>query len=118
MNSENYSLGSSFKEGCETLNESLTKGLHDLEETVRLTPLISVAAAAVVGYLLQFVPIFGILKLLIKLFWFSLKPLIVLFAGVKLYDYIQKQSWDIRSSGDVERDREPLLDSPSGPSPA
>ena len=116
MNSENYSLESSLKEGCQTLNEAVTEGVRELEDTVRSTPLIAVAVAAFVGYLLRFLPIFGILKLLIRLALFSIKPVVVLFAGYKLYEYIRKQGWEIRSSGEGEKYREPLLDSPSGPS--
>jgi hypothetical protein len=39
----------------------------------------------------------------------------LIFGAVKLYEFIQKQSGEIRSSAETERDREPLLDSPSGP---
>lgn len=117
MNSENYSLDSSLKEGCASLNETLTQGLHDLEDKVRSTPLVAVSLAAGVGYLLRFFPITWILSVVARLFLFSLKPLIILFGAVKLYEFIRKQSSEVRSSGDPERDREPLLDSPSGPPP-
>ena len=117
MNSETYSLDSSLKKGCESLNETFTHCLRDFEDKVRSTPLVAVSVAAAVGYLLRFFPIFWILSVVTRLLLLSLKPLIVLFGAVKLYEFIQKQSSEVRSSGDAERDREPLLDSPSGPPP-
>ena len=117
MNSENYSLDSSLKNGCAALNETLTQGLHDFEDKVRSTPLVAVSLAAAVGYLLRFFPIIWILSVVARLFLLALKPLIVLFGAIKLYEFIRNQSCEIRSSGDAEREREPLLDSPSGPPP-
>jgi hypothetical protein len=117
MKSETYSLDSSLKKGCESLNETFTQCLRDFEDKVRSTPLVAVSVAAAVGYLLRFFPIAGILSVVVKLFLFAIKPLIVLFGAIKLYEFIRTQSGDIRSSGDAERDREPLLDSPSGPPP-
>ena len=115
MNSENYSLQSSLEKGCQSLNECWTQGVHDLEDKVRSTPLVAVSLAVGVGYLLRFFPIFLILSVIVKLFLLFLKPLILLFGAVKLYEFIQKQTGEIRSSGEAEKDREPLLDSPSGP---
>jgi hypothetical protein len=116
MNSENYSLDSSLKKGCESLNETLTQCLRDFEEKVRATPLAAVSLAAGVGYLLRFFPIFWILGIVIRLFLLCLKPLIILFGAAKLYEFIRNQSAETRVSAD-EREREALLDSPSGPPP-
>jgi hypothetical protein len=114
MNSENYSLDS-LKKGCDSLNETLTQGIQDVEDQIRSTPLIAVALAAAGGYLLQFFPIFLILRLLMKLLFFLIKPAIVVLGAVKLYEFVRKQSDEIRGTGYAERDREPLQDSPSGP---
>ena len=115
MNSEDYSLQSSLEKGCQSLNESFTRCVQDLEDKVRSTPLAAVSFAVGIGYLLRFFPITLILGIIAKLFFFALKPLILIFGAVKLYEFIQKQSGEIRSSAETERDREPLLDSPSGP---
>jgi hypothetical protein len=115
MNSENYSLESSVKRSCETFNETLTQGVKDLEEKIRSTPLVAVSVAAIVGYLLRFFPIGLILAVLVRLCLFAIKPLIIFFGAVKLYDFIREQSSEARSSGYGEKDREPLLDSPAGP---
>jgi hypothetical protein len=118
MNSENYSLQSTLEKGCESLNESFTQCVRDLEDKVRSTPLVAVSLAVVVGYVLRFFPIALIIGIVTKLFFLSLKPLILIFGALKLYEFIQKQGGEIRSSREIERDREPLLDSPSGPSEA
>ena len=115
MNSENYSLDS-LKKGCDSLNETLTQGIQDVEDQIRSTPLIAVVLAAVGGYLLQFFPIFLILRLITKLLFFLIKPAIVVLGAVKLYEFVQEQGDEIRGSGYAEKEREPLLDSPSGPS--
>jgi hypothetical protein len=114
MNSENYSL-ESVEKGFQNFNETVTQGVRDVEDQIRSTPLIAVAIAVVGGYLLNLLPIGGILRLLFKLILFSLKPLLVVFGAVKLYEFIKKQTEEARSSDYAERDREALLDSPSGP---
>jgi hypothetical protein len=116
MNSENYSLDSSVKQGCQTLNESLTQSVQDLETKIRSTPLVAISVAALGGYLLRFFPIGLILGVLVRLFLFALKPLIIVFGAIKLYDFIREQSSEMRSTGYSDKDREPLLDSPAGPS--
>ena len=115
MNSENYSLQSSLEKGCQSLNESFTQCVRDLEEKVRSTPLLAVSLAAGLGYVLRFFPIALIIGIVVRLFFFSLKPLILIFGALKLYEFVQKQGGEVRSSREVEREREPLLDSPSGP---
>ena len=115
MNSENYSLQSSLEKGCQSLNESFNQSVRDLEDKVRSTPLIAVSLAVGLGYVLRFFPIALIIGIVTKLFFFSLKPLILIFGALKLYEFIQKQGGDMRSSREMERDRGPLLDSPSGP---
>jgi hypothetical protein len=115
MNSENYSLESSVEKGFQNLNETFTQCVQDFEEKVRSTPLTAVAIAAAGGYLLHVLPIGPLIRLILKLVLFSIKPLIVAFGAVKLYEFIRKQTSENRSYGYGEKDREPLLDSPSGP---
>jgi hypothetical protein len=93
----------------------LTQGVQDIGDKIRSTPLVAVAIAAAAGYLLHILPIGPILRLVFKLFLFAVKPFIVIFGAVKLYEFIRKQVEETKSYGNAERDREPLLDSPSGP---
>ena len=91
MNSENSSLESTIKQTFQNLNESL---------------------GVSVGYLLRFFPITFFLGILIRLFLFALKPLILVFGAVKLFELIQQNRGENWSASE---EREPLLDSPSGP---
>lgn len=114
MNSENSSLESSIKQSLQSLNESLTQCLGDFEDRVRSAPLAAVSLGLSVGYLLRFFPLTFILGIVLRLFLFSLKPLILLFGAMKLFELVRKSGED-RAGSDRDRDREPLLDSPSGP---
>jgi hypothetical protein len=86
MNSENSSLESTIKQTFQNLNESFTQCLQDFEERVRSSPLAAVSLGVSVGYLLRFFPITFFLGVLIRLFLFALKPLILVFGAVKLID--------------------------------
>jgi len=115
MNSENSSLESSIKRTCQSLSESFAQCLRDFEDKVRSSPLAAVSLGVSVGYLLRFFPLTFIVGILVRLFLFALKPLILLFGAVKLFDLIRQKRGDSLPTGDGDRDREPLLDSPSGP---
>jgi hypothetical protein len=112
MNSENPSLESTIKQTFQNLNEALTQCLQDFEERVRSSPLAAVSLGVSVGYLLRFFPITFFLGVLIRLFLFALKPLILVFGAIKLFELIRQnrgENWP------ASEEREPLLDSPSGP---
>ena len=112
MNSENSSLESTIKETFQNLNESFAQCLQDFEERVRSSPLAAVSLGVSVGYLLRFFPITFILSALIRLFLFALKPLILVFGAVKLFELIRQNRGNKWSASE---EREALLDSPSGP---
>jgi hypothetical protein len=110
MNSENSSLESSIKQSFENLSGSATECLQDFEDRVRSSPLAAVALGVSVGYLLRFFPVTFSVTILVRLLLFSLKPVILIFGAVKLYELVR--GGDMSS---VTEEREPLLDSPSGP---
>jgi hypothetical protein len=112
MNSENSSLESTIKQTFQNLNESFTQCLQDFEERVRSSPLAAVSLGVSVGYLLRFFPITFFLGILIRLFLFALKPLILVFGAIKLFELIRQNRGENWSASE---EREPLLDSPSGP---
>jgi hypothetical protein len=115
MNSENSSLETSIKQTFQSLSESFTQCLSDFEERVRSAPLAAVSLGVSVGYLLRFFPLTFILGILVRLFLFALKPLILVFGAVKLIELIRQSCGNNWPASDSDRDREPLLDSPSGP---
>jgi hypothetical protein len=112
MNSENSSLESSLKQTFQNFSGSATECLQEFEDRVRSSPLAAVALGVSVGYLLRFFPVTFILTILIRLFLFSLKPLILIFGAVKLFELVRENQGEGSSSSE---EREPLLDSPSGP---
>lgn len=112
MNPENSSLESSIKQTFQNFSGSATECLQDFEDKVRSSPLAAVALGASVGYLLRFFPLGFILGILVRLLLFSLKPLILIFGAVKLFELVKQNRGD---SWPTSEDREPLLDSPSGP---
>jgi hypothetical protein len=112
MNSENSSLESSIKQTFQNLSGSATECLQDFEERVRSSPLAAVALGVSVGYLLRFFPVTFIVSILVRLFLFSLKPLILIFGAVKLFELVRENRGEYSPSSE---EREPLLDSPSGP---
>lgn len=111
MNPDNVSL-ESIKETFQNLSGSATECLQDFEERVRSAPLAAVALGVSVGYLLRFFPVGFFLNLLVRLLLFSIKPLILIFGAVKLYELVTQNRGEGWPSSD---EREPLLDSPSGP---
>jgi hypothetical protein len=112
MNSENSSLESSIKQSFENLSGSATECLQDFEDRVRSSPLAAVALGVSVGYLLRFFPVTFFVTILVRLLLFSLKPLILIFGAVKLYELVRENCGDMSPATE---EREPLLDSPSGP---
>jgi hypothetical protein len=112
MNSENSSLESSVKQTFQDFSGSVTQCLEDFEDKVRSSPLAAVALGVSVGYLLRFFPLGFILGILVRLFLFSLKPLILIFGAVKLFELVKQKRGD---AWPTSEEREPLLDSPSGP---
>lgn len=112
MNSENSSLESSIKQTVQNLSGSATECLQDFEDRVRSSPIAAVALGVSVGYLLRFFPLTFILSILVRLILFSLKPLILIFGAVKLFELVRQNRGESWPSSE---EREPLLDSPSGP---
>ena len=112
MNSETSSLESTIKKTFQDLNGSFSQYLQDFEDRVRSSPLAAVSLGVSVGYLLRFFPITFILGVLVRLFLFALKPLVLIFGAVKLFELIRQNRGENWPSSE---EREPLLDSPSGP---
>ena len=112
MNSETSSLESTIKKTFQDLNGSFNQCLQDFEDRVRSSPLAAVSLGVSVGYLLRFFPITFILGILVRLFLFALKPLVLIFGAVKLFELIRQNRGENWPSSE---EREPLLDSPSGP---
>ncbi|HEY5741184.1 MAG TPA: hypothetical protein VIS99_01480 [Terrimicrobiaceae bacterium] len=115
MNSENSSVESSIKQTLQSANESFTQCLGDLEEKVRSSPIAAVSLGVSVGYLMRFFPLGFFVAVIMRILLFSIKPLILIFGAYKLYEIVRENYGDNWPTSESDREREPLLDSPSGP---
>jgi hypothetical protein len=70
----------------------------ELEEQFRRRPLESALVSVLLGLLLSLSPIRGLISLAFRLVLFALKPALLIFGGLKLYEYIKQ-----RSEGSVEK---------------
>jgi uncharacterized RDD family membrane protein YckC len=70
----------------------------ELEEQFRKRPLESAFISVLLGLLLSLSPIRGLISLMFRLMLFALKPALLIFGSLKLYEYIKE-----RSSGPAEK---------------
>jgi hypothetical protein len=70
----------------------------ELEEQFRQRPLESALVSVLLGLLLSLSPIRGLISLVFRLVLFALKPALLIFGSLKLYEYIKQ-----RSSGPAEK---------------
>ncbi len=103
-------LGKGVQNACQALDATR----KDCEEQIRSAPLSSVLVAALIGYVLHFLPIGLIVRLKIRIFLALLRPALLLFGAYKLYEFIAAQA-QAGSRPLVEGAHEPVIDSPTGP---
>jgi len=103
-------LGKGVQSACKALDATC----KDCEEQIRSAPLAAVGVAALIGYVLHFLPIGLIVRLKIRIFLALLKPALLLFGAYKLYEFIAAQV-QANSRPLVEGAHEPVIDSPTGP---
>jgi hypothetical protein len=70
----------------------------ELEEQFRKRPLESALVSVLLGLLLSLPPIRGLISLAFRLALFALKPALLIFGSLKLYEYIKQ-----RSDGQAEK---------------
>jgi hypothetical protein len=64
----------------------------ELEEQFRRRPLESALVSVLLGLLLTLSPIRGLISLVFRLVLFALKPALLIFGSLKLYEYIKRGS--------------------------
>jgi hypothetical protein len=70
----------------------------ELEEQFRKRPLESALISILLGLLLSLSPIRGLISLVFRLVLLALKPALLIFGSLKLYEYVKE-----RSSGPTEK---------------
>ncbi len=108
------SIDDTLGKGVENACKALDATCKDCEEQIRSAPLASVLIAALIGYVLHFLPIGLIVRLKIRIFLALLRPALFLFGAYKLYEFIAAQV-QANAKPLVEAVHEPVIDSPSGP---
>jgi hypothetical protein len=63
----------------------------EFEEQIRTRPLQSAVIAFLVGFVLSLGPIRILVRLVIRLALFTLKPALLILGGVKIYEYIKER---------------------------
>lgn len=105
--------------GAETVDaveQCCAARLRELEESVRRSPGAYVAGAAAVGYFLQFLPVGCILGGLFRLLLAAIRPALLILGVLKIVECAQQKCAAKEALARARRDeREPLLDSPAGP---
>jgi hypothetical protein len=64
----------------------------ELEEQFRKRPLESALVSVLLGLLLSLSPIRGLISLVFRLVLFALKPALLIFGSLKLYEYIKERA--------------------------
>ena len=115
MANPNPSLEDSLNSAWENTSRSCAECYEQCEEKIRQAPIASVLFATAAGYLLNFLPIYGLFAGLVRVVLVLLKPAIFIFGAVKIVEYVRSQA---AAAGPVFRDdaeRDPVIDSPVGP---
>lgn len=109
---ENKSPESIFSEACASVNEACERCLEDLEDQVHRAPLQSVLFAILAGYVMAILPLGRILWGVTRAALFFAKPALLIAGLFHLANLLRQQC-----GGPARTDvREPLVDSPAGPS--
>lgn len=92
MQNPSTPIESSAFEVIDSQKESSRHCFQDCEERIRTSPISAVLMAAAVGYLLRFLPLGMLLGGIVRLLLLLVKPVIVVFGAVKLYELFRQNS--------------------------
>ena len=113
--SEEYTLEKSFDKACQAVGDSCKESYSHCETRIRQSPVPSVLMAVGVGYFLSVLPITRISFAVGRLGCALLKPTLLVIGAIKIVECLEKKAASARQVEGLEREREPLIDSPTGP---
>lgn len=103
-------------ENVQALENCCAERFRKFEESVRRSPGAYVAGAAALGYLLQFLPVGWIFGGLFRILLTSIRPALLILGLFKVVECAQQKCAAKRCLAQLRgEDREPLVDSPTGP---
>ncbi len=113
--SEEYSVEKTFDQACKAVGDSCKERYHNCETRIRQSPVPAVLTAAGVGYFLSLLPLARISLAIGRLAYALLKPALLVIGVLKIVESLQKKAAEAEQVSRLEREREPLIDSPTGP---
>ena len=83
-------IDAALGDACRAVGDACEEKSRCCEDAVRRSPLLAVACAAAVGYMLQVLPIPRIAGALVKLAVNLLKPALLVYGTAKVWEYLKE----------------------------
>ena len=115
MTDENISLEKTFNKAYEAVSDSCQASFRQCEAKIHQSPASAVLIAAGIGYAASVLPVCRITGAVTRLAFALAKPTLLVIGALKILECIEKKASAAKQVEGLEREREPLLDSPTGP---
>jgi len=115
MSKSNKSVDEVLNDARDTLGQGCSDCCENIQEKIRQAPLASVIVAGAGAYVLSFFPLGALLRAIIKVTLFLIKPALFIFGVVKLVEYLKSNQASGLARKDADSERDPVIDSPVGP---
>lgn len=115
MSNDSSTLEQTFEKACEAVGSSCKESYRLCEDKVHQNPAGAILVAAGVGYLASVLPLCRIGGALARFAYALAKPLLVLIGILRLLECLEKKKGCTKQVEELEQEREPLIDSPTGP---
>jgi hypothetical protein len=112
---ESSTLEQTFQKAYEAASRSCQERYRQCEARIHRSPVSAVLLAAGLGYAASILPLCRIGGTLARLAFALAKPLLIVVGVLKILECLEKKSRDGRLVERLEKEREPLVDSPTGP---
>lgn len=109
-------LEKTFNNACEAVGNSCKEGYRHCEARIHQSPVCAVLSAAVIGYIASLIPVCRIAGGVTRVALILVKPVFVVMGVLKALECLEKRCRKASLVERLEREREPLVDSPAGPS--
>lgn len=115
MTEETVTLEKTFNKAYEAVVDSCKESLRHCEAKIHQSPASAVLIAAGIGYAASVLPVCRIGGAFARLGFALAKPTLLVIGTLKILECIEKKSSAAKQVEGLEREREPLIDSPTGP---
>ena len=115
MTEENCSLEKTFNQAYEAVGNSCQESFRKCEAKIHQSPASAVLIAAGIGYAASVLPVCRITGATARLAFALAKPTLVVIGVLKILECLENKTRAKKRVEGLEREREPLVDSPTGP---